>query len=616
MTTKIITLDDHFPTGEPTVQLISTWGADGRLLKEATSIDKTAAHSPATNYIRSIEPEPGKSIVLVVGLGDHETYGPNRNGDGFPSRPIRGKIAAHEVLPKHFQSYDNAHVFEHHVNSDPEKAIGRVKKAFWNPYMHRVEVVEDFDHAKAPHLLEKIAAGEHPAKSMGCRIKYDVCTNCSNKARTRAEYCEHLKYAMNKIDPHTGEQNAALNPSPVFFDSSWVIRPADRTGYMLKKVAKVHPYELWSTSFDLGEQCDELSKISQDLRKAAEIEKIISGEPAATVSALDKDDARLVERFSQEGTPKDPKPLDKRIVKLMVTYKPSEAIGTSDDMDLPLGIKDLLNYFMGRMSNSSCECDDATEKSASQHLPLVYELFSAYPRFYKDLTKQAGLDQPYKAVPELRTKLAIYSPSTVTEDYMYRNTVPEALRSGERGLTDTMDWTDPNTGRQYQTNYGTVQKTNDALVEQGLKNKATTVAPMLGGSALLGAAAMSKRLPMLPRAGLAAGSLLLGGAGAAKALRPTEIAGPKIRTDQGETISGWTEMVPKRASHLTPEMDYIIKRAHDGKAPPLPRAYVAEFLTHLKTAEVHDELSTFIGPTLNLDKVAQALGNSILKWTE
>lgn len=133
MATKIITLDTHFPTGEPTVQLVATWGRNSRVLREATSLHKTAAHSPAEEYIRSITPEPGKSVVLVIGLGDHETYGPNRNGDGFPSEAVKGKISSDEVLPKHYKSYEKAHVFEHHVNHDPAKAIGVVKKAFGIP---------------------------------------------------------------------------------------------------------------------------------------------------------------------------------------------------------------------------------------------------------------------------------------------------------------------------------------------------------------------------------------------------------------------------------------------------------------------------------------------------
>lgn len=618
---KIILLDERFPTGEPTVQLISTWGRDGRLLREVTSLSKTASHSPAEDYVRCIEPEPGKTVVLIVGLGDHETYGPNRNGDGFPSEPVRGKIAADEVLPLHYKSYENAHVFEHHANSDPAKAIGSVKKAFWNPHMRRVEVIEDFDHSKAPRLLEKIAAGEYPAKSMGCRIKYDVCTDCGNRARTRGEYCDHLKYEMGKIASDSGIQYAALNPSPNFFDSSWVIRPADRTGYMLKKVARDTAYEIRTSSFELGEMCEDITAKAAAMRKAGDIEKIIGGEPAASVSNLDKDDARLIERYSQECPPDD-KPHDQRIVRMMISYKPSEALGTADDMGLPLGIGELLKYFLGRMNpGKEPEVDESTVKSASRHVGLIYQIFSEYPRLYDTILKLGHLEDVATPNSELAEKLAVYQPSSVTQDYLYRQVVPESFRGNERGLTDMVSWTDPNTGQIYETNYGTVQKTHDALARQALAQKGIDVgvgSAMLGGGALLGAGALgmglSKKLRGLPQLAVGAAGLGLGALGAQRAMRSPETIGPRIRTDQGETISGWTEMVPKRASVIAPEIMYTRRRSVDGPVRPLPEKYAADFIRLLKTAEVYDEMSPFIGPNLDLDKTAQALGISILAF--
>ena len=618
---KIILLDERFPTGEPTVQLISTWGRNGRLLREPTSLSKTAAHSPAEDYVRCIEPEPGKSVVLVVGLGDHETYGPNRNGDGFPSEPVRGKIAADEVLPKHYKSYENAHVFEHHANTDPAKAIGSVKKAFWNPHMRRVEVIEDFDHSKAPRLLEKIAAGEYPAKSMGCRIKYDVCTDCGNRARTRAEYCDHLKYEMGKIASATGIQYAALNPSPNFFDSSWVIRPADRTGYMLKKVARV--YEINALSYELGELRDDITAKAAAMRKAGDIEKIIGGEPAASVSNLDKGDARLLERYSQECPP-DESHKDDRVVQMMISYKPSEALGTADDMGMPLGMRELLKYFMGRMApGKEPEVTEPTVKSASRHVGLIYQIFSEYPRFYDTILKLGHLEDAPVPNAQLAEKLAAYQPGGITEDYLYRQTVPETFRPDERGRTDMVSWTDPNTGQGYETNYGTVQKTHDALARRNIKTKAMDVGTgtaMLGGGALLGAGALgmglSKKLRGLPQLAVGAAGAGLGALGASQALRSPETPGPRIKTDQGETISGWTEMVPKRASVIAPEIMYTRRRSADGPVHLLPVKYAADFICALKTAEVYDEMTPFLGPNLDLDRTAQALGTSIVKWAE
>jgi len=616
---KIITLDDHFSTGEPTVQLVSTWGRGGNLLREATSLHKIAStRSPAVEYIKTVAPEPGKTIVLVIGLGDNETYGANRNGDGFPSQPVKGKISADEVLTKHYQSYDKAHVFEHHVNNDPAKAIGRVKKAFWNPYMRRVELLEDFDNAKAPHLLEKIASGEYPSKSLGTRIKHDVCNNCGNRAKTRAEYCDHLKYAMSRIDPHSGVINSALNPSCDFFDSSWVIRPADRTGYMMKKVAKEHPYEIRMGSFELGDLINDLSNKSAELGKAADIEKIIQGAPAATVSNLAPKDAQLVKKYMTECAGKDDEtPSHSRAVSIMISYKPSEALGSADEAGLPLGIKDLIQYFLGKIAPETRGADKAILKSANDHLGLIYSIYNKYPRFYSDIIKEASLDAPPVINAALVQKLAEESP---TSDYLKRQILPKSLYE-QRPNTDMVSWTDPNTGQQYHTNYRKVRTTNDALINQGLHQKALTSGALLGTGALLGGAAYATRNTRIPAPMRVATGVVgagLGALGVKKLIDPTPIAGPKVVTDQGETISGWTPMTlnerSKVGSITVANFPYIVKRAHEAPRPMAPQ-YVTAFIDQLKSAEIHDELSPYIGPTLDLDKVAEVLGTSILRRT-
>lgn len=174
---KIIRLDDRFEhTGEPTVQPVLLWGLRGKPCYE--SLSKEASASPALEYVKHVQPEPGRTIVLVLGLGSYEFYGLNRNGDGFNEQPYRpgssngpGRdawVTEEECVQHHYKSYENGHVYRHHVNKDPKKAIGRILKAFWNPLMHRVEVLEDLDNKKAPDLVEQIGDGDHPPKSMGC----------------------------------------------------------------------------------------------------------------------------------------------------------------------------------------------------------------------------------------------------------------------------------------------------------------------------------------------------------------------------------------------------------------------------------------------------------------
>lgn len=1012
MSTKIITLEERFYTGEPTVQLVTTLGRDGRALRERTSLhmSKTAGESPAMDYIRSVKPEPGKTIVLVIGLGDHETYGPNRNGDGFPSEPVHGKISGDQVLTKHFQSYDNAHVFEHHVNHDPEKAIGKVIKAFWNPQMRRVEVLESFDHDKAPHLLEKITSGQYPSKSMGCKIPYDVCfpagtlirtedghvpiedvevgtrvythlgrlrevterfvrqdgdgrvtvqpsgtpaltmtrnhpvwilreasvrtcqgsangkrlrhtfqpgatactrcgaladdllskaewvaaetlragdyvlapvdstaqtveiterdaaralllgyylgdghllterrgadrrgdpyitgfgiticndeqehlarvldacaraglknparvyqqgtrnacqvlvhdqefaqwllshagrysrekriaaavyawpealrlrvlagycdtdgsgsdrsvrictvnrglaldtqrlchtlgipasitfhgaptgyagpvvtwsifvpagsaaalrplslraartsatahsssksffleaywvtpilrvtheegegtvynlsveedesyvaegvivhncTICGNKAATRGEYCDHLKYEMGRIYPD-GKQAAALNPSPRFFDSSWVIRPADRTGHMLKKVAREHAYELRMPSYELSELVEAARHKSAALGKAADMEKVVTGLPEASATSTDKGTLKLIKRYSDEIAPSEASSIPKSDVRITIEYTPDEAIGTTDAMGLPMGLKELVQYFMGRAGAEGTPSDRDLD-CACKHAEALFEIFSEYPRFYDDVMKVAGL-----SAPRVNEKLAnaIWPPSTMVQDRSLNDAalqdrkLPALPQYGASPNTDVLTFTDPS-GQTYRTNMGMARRATNALEPEAYGKKYMRGAGYMGlgtllGTAGLGSLLLGKRTPMRTFLGGTAigGGLAAGAKGLhemARPLRVGDLPGPKVMTNEGYTIPAYTEM---KAAAWRPEMLYTVLRHRDGGracATLEPQRKLA-FQNAVRRAEVHDDLSAVLGPTLELEKVALLLEQSI-----
>lgn len=62
------------------------------------------------------------------------------------------------------------------------------------------------------------------------------CSICGNKAKQTEDYCDDLKFNMNKILPD-GRKVRAFNPNPIFFDISEVTRGADSTAFTLKKVA-------------------------------------------------------------------------------------------------------------------------------------------------------------------------------------------------------------------------------------------------------------------------------------------------------------------------------------------------------------------------------------------
>jgi len=213
MITKIIS--NSFNFGEATIQTIP-------MVKAASP-----NYGEFGAFIESLKPEPGHTKLLMLALGAGETYGCNRNGDYFPEL----------ALVEHHKTFEEfGHNYKHHINKDPNRSYGKVVKSYWNPRMKRVELIVDVDNSKAPDILVRVDAGELIPVSMACKVPYDICSICDNRAKTIDNYCDHLKNHMGEILPG-GKQVYAVNTKPVFFDISYVIKPADRTAYVLQKVA-------------------------------------------------------------------------------------------------------------------------------------------------------------------------------------------------------------------------------------------------------------------------------------------------------------------------------------------------------------------------------------------
>lgn len=66
-----------------------------------------------------------------------------------------------------------------------------------------------------------------------CKVPWDECSICGNRAKHRYEYCSHLRKDMSKIYSG-GRKVYAINRRPKFFDISIVLIPADRTASFLR----------------------------------------------------------------------------------------------------------------------------------------------------------------------------------------------------------------------------------------------------------------------------------------------------------------------------------------------------------------------------------------------
>jgi hypothetical protein len=238
---------------------------------------KTAAsreYSPEVMaMIRDLKPEPGNTYSLINALGAGEFWSSNSNADYF---------AEDQLNPEGTEKYGFAtfrkfaRPYKHHINKPDSPAYGSVMGNVYNPRMHRVELLVKVANHLAPDIAERIEAGEDVPVSMGCKVPYDVCSICSNEAKSTAEYCDHMQYYPNKI-MEDGRKVFVFNIRPRFFDISFVFVGADPTARVLSKVAtplgmrRFFPSGLWAHK--LGYDLMKGAEIGKD----AEIEKRIEG---------------------------------------------------------------------------------------------------------------------------------------------------------------------------------------------------------------------------------------------------------------------------------------------------------------------------------------------------
>lgn len=267
---KLIDNGSFYKDDEPTVRLLNRDNVSG--------LTKYAADESITKFVEALSPKPGFFYLHVNALGSGETYGSNRNGDFFPAENLR----------QHYKTYESGHVFKHHINKNPEKSYGKVIFSIWNDNMKRVELIAEVNRELARDIEERMEAGEHISTSQALKTPSDRCSICGNRARTRQEYCAHLRNELNHLYPD-GRRVMALNDDNLkLFDISIVLRPADPTSSVLRKVAFAEEYVISSAELAELEGITEEGIKKASLKKLADIIKEIEGEVDAVSPELDK----------------------------------------------------------------------------------------------------------------------------------------------------------------------------------------------------------------------------------------------------------------------------------------------------------------------------------------
>lgn len=202
-------------------------------LSSSKGLEKIAAYSEITDFLKTLKPIPNRSYLHINMLGASNVYGPTKNGDYFSEETLKKFHKTFQTTPAKF--------FKHHQNKSHSPSFGVVIFSTFNPMMKRIELIVEADEATSLELDKMMSQGIYPKTSMACRLPHDRCSICGNIAKTRVEYCKHLMFEMNKLYPD-GRRVCAINEDNItWFDCSWVVRPADPTSSILMKVAEDLP---------------------------------------------------------------------------------------------------------------------------------------------------------------------------------------------------------------------------------------------------------------------------------------------------------------------------------------------------------------------------------------
>lgn len=195
----------------------STVGVGGEIVKSASEMQKQAATIFNMEY-EALKPPKGMTGIHLVALGDAEAYPMNRNGDLFPKEACEKYV---DTFVKH------GHVYEHHRNKDPRKALGQIKAAAYNPDMHRIELYIWADNEKSRDHLERLEKTGEVSFSMAAHVPNDRCFTKGTLVLTSDGFkpIETIKVGDRAI---TAEANERVVTATMVNDSDFLTRVSVR----------------------------------------------------------------------------------------------------------------------------------------------------------------------------------------------------------------------------------------------------------------------------------------------------------------------------------------------------------------------------------------------------
>ena len=345
--------------------------------------------------IYNLEVEEDNTYIV-----DFIGHNSNRNGDFFGEEEL---ISHHKT----FEEY--GHVYKHHVNKNPEKAFGRVVFSHYNNRMRRVELILELDNTRAKDIIIGLQRGELPAVSMGTKVPYDVCSICKHKAKRMVDYCDCLKYKMNKV-LSDGRRVYAINIRPRFFDISIVTIPAEKTASFMEFFGDSIGRLIASVS-----HTEKTADWGEEFMKAAEMTNMatIKKEVITKIEHIDEDPKALILKSKED--------LGEEVIEKLSEYPLNEVLSTM----LGLRIVPTKEEFQ-KIALSSIGLKDIAEKLESDG--IVFEVEEANEAIPNDII----LDNYNEKVAELLSEKI--SSVSLTKPLILGRSLLTLSRSAENGF--------------------------------------------------------------------------------------------------------------------------------------------------------------------------------------
>ena len=251
-----------------------------------THLLKTAS----VNLPDNIPYDPNFLYVEVRAVSAGEYYGNNKNIDYFPEDQLNPPKGAQYGK----ETFLTAHVFKNHDNKDVSNAIGDVLTTKWDNEMKGVNLLIRIDKLENTSVARGFELGYITDVSMGCRVHHVVCSICGHSARTKSDYCTHLKNEKGKIYSD-GRKVQEINMQPKFHDISVVLNGAEKIAKVMriykddsmknKKVASLTTDDMTRIALELGMSKQASADTMDGMMKLAGIEGGFNKENIETLAS-------------------------------------------------------------------------------------------------------------------------------------------------------------------------------------------------------------------------------------------------------------------------------------------------------------------------------------------